>query len=414
MGVIDLAAKHGDHDQSTHGRGGGGSESIDEGHPLNPANIKEGQKVNVAGIAGRVIHAKNGQVSFTIKRGKYDQNNPREKLPKLKYVGEGENDISFSLRHSDWKEAVASGAIKSQDLPEDGFKAGARNSARDAANLLKIVELAERIRTLAIENGVELPDTDHPSKEDAVPTVSLDMQSASKSTAYGGSVKSISEYGFLGTAVLFGDQDHTDITPYRDYFTPDTDFWMKSWNVRPMIFDHGVIDFDTATMFERAAKSSEERDAAREFKAAMIDLDRDPRIGEWTKMSFDPMGLWVEGEADKARRYAAYVKQMADQGILRLSTDSAAHLVRREAQPNGSNRITRWPIIGVSQTSHAAEPRLSPVTAVKSFLSFLGVTPSGEFVSAITAGVEASAQSVKAQRIAQARLEVQRLKAQYK
>ena len=295
-------------------------------------------------------------------------------------------------------------AVEEVAVP-DGTKAGARNSAQDASRL-------QQIHDLAVANGATCGEATNPSESEARQTISVYLEqvpSDNPARSMGGGMKSVAEFTLRGPAVLFGDANHTDISPYRDYFTPETDFWLSSYKSRPMIFDHGVIDLDMVDAFEAAAKSSEERDAVKEFRAAMLELDRDPRIGEWTDVSIDPLALWVQGEMDKARKYATYVKQMAESGILRLSSDTALHLIKREKQLNGANKIVRWPLIGISHTTHAAEPRLTPVAAVKSFFTYLGIKPTDEFVEAVTKGV-GQTHSVDAVRLARGRLEVQRLK----
>jgi hypothetical protein len=312
-----------------------------------------------------------------------------------------------------WKDKIDKAGPPSVAKDKGATKSGARNSTTDLQRL-------QQIHDLAVANGAMCgmePDDDEPR-----PTIEVvDNNAAMKIAALpdqkvltldhklGGAVKSLDGDRLTGPAVLFGDPDHTDLTEYRDFFAPDTDFWLDLFKGMPMIFDHGVIDHDMVDAFAKAAKSSEEIDAVKEFRAAMKDLDRDPRVGEWTKAMIDPLALWVEGETNKARKYAAYVKQMVDRGIIRISSDTNPVYMRRERQANGANKIVRWPLVAASITSHAAEPRLAPVAALKSFFDSIGVTPTVAFVEAATEGAM-TARSVAAVQIARARLNIQRMK----
>ena len=225
----------------------------------------------------------------------------------------------------------------------------------------------------------------------------------------GGAIKALEGYTVSGQAVLFGDADHPDASPFKDFFTKDTDFWLKYFGPsRPMIYDHSLIDMGMVKSFEKAAQSAEEKAAVVELGAAMKELAGQPIIGEWSAARLDPLGLWVDGELDKARRYADYIKRMVDAGILRLSSDSASHLVMRERQLNGANKVLRWPLFGVSVTTHAAEPRLAPLAA-KSFFESLGVDPSGMIAKADAEGAKAQS-AAHAMQLAAARLRMTRLK----
>jgi hypothetical protein len=98
----------------------------------------------------------------------------------------------------------------------------------------------------------------------------------------------------------------------------------------------------------------------------------DPVIGVWTKAWADDAGVWMQGQLDKAHRYHAAIKELTRRGLLRISTDSAPHLVQRQAQPNGTNEIKVWPVYAASLTPTAAEPRL--LTAeIKALLALTGV-----------------------------------------
>jgi len=146
-----------------------------------------------------------------------------------------------------------------------------------------------------------------------------------------------------GYAVRFGSEAEPDMSAQRDYFDADTDFWLTAWDRRPMLYHHAM---DPAT------------------KAA-------PRIGEWLSAGVDEVGVWLKGQLDAAHRYHAAIKELARRGLLRISSDSAPHLVERE--PRGTvNYVKRWPLMAASLTPTAAEPRLMPVE-LKAALAELGL-----------------------------------------
>ncbi len=159
-------------------------------------------------------------------------------------------------------------------------------------------------------------------------------------------VKALNDTGKVGAyAILFGSEDTPDLSPFQDFFTKKTDFWLGEWSKRPMLFHHAM---DPAT------------------KAA-------PVIGTWNKAVLDDVGVWMEGQLDMAHKYASAVQQLVTMGKLRVSSDSAPHLVVRDQKPNGTNEIKRWPIMAASLTPTPAEPRLLPVEALKSVFSAAGL-----------------------------------------
>lgn len=140
-----------------------------------------------------------------------------------------------------------------------------------------------------------------------------------------------------GYAVLFGAADQTDLSPERDYFTPRTDFLLDAWKTRPILYHHAM---------EAATKAT-------------------PVVGMWDTVRIDDLGVWIEGELKKSHKYYAAIKELIRQGALRLSSDSAPHLVQRERRPNGAHEVKRWGLIAASLTPSPAEPRMEPVIAVK-------------------------------------------------
>jgi hypothetical protein len=158
-------------------------------------------------------------------------------------------------------------------------------------------------------------------------------------------VKSLGGDRIGAYAVIFGDENHPDITPIKDYYTKATDFWLDAWDKRPMIYNH-AMDQATTT---------------------------DPVIGEWTKALIDDKGVWLEGELRKAHAYHQYVKRLIEAGVLALSSDSAPHLIKRTPMPNGTHRVDRWPLLAASLTPTPAEPRLLPVATIKAAYKAIGV-----------------------------------------
>ncbi len=151
-------------------------------------------------------------------------------------------------------------------------------------------------------------------------------------TLMGSAVKMLDDGTIVAQAIAYGDSEHPDMSAYNDYFTKATDLWLGRWAELPMLYHHGM---DEKT-----------RDA--------------PVIGVWTKTWTDDAGVWMQGQLDKAHRYHAAIKELARRGLLRISTDSAPHLVQRAPQPNGTNEIKVWPIYAASLTVSPAEPRLMP------------------------------------------------------
>ena len=167
---------------------------------------------------------------------------------------------------------------------------------------------------------------------------------ASKLDAQGNEVKMLDDGTIIAQAVRFGSPDEHDMSAYKDFFTKSTDFWLERWDRRPMLYHHAM---DEGT-----------RDA--------------PVIGMWIKAWTDDAGVWLQGQLDKAHKYHSAIKELARRGLLRVSTDSAPHLVQRESMANGVNYVKTWPIMAASLTVSPAEPRLIPAE-LKTMLSELGI-----------------------------------------
>lgn len=215
-----------------------------------------------------------------------------------------------------------------------------------------------------------------------------------------------------GYAVRYGDDRHTDLSETSDYFTADTDYWLDKWDRRPMLYQHGYIDGDIARAQKalQLSASQEETDTFTQLVSDLTELKLNPVVGVWDSAKADALGIWLEGELDKSRKYRGYIKRMIEQEALAQSSDSAPHLVMRQPQANGSHKVIRWPIVASSLTPTPAEPRLLPVEAIKSAYQILGITPLPEIIQEAMAkgGAGDALQSAKA--LGYARLRVAKFK----
>ena len=74
----------------------------------------------------------------------------------------------------------------------------------------------------------------------------------------------------------------------------------------------------------------------------------------------DDIGIWVELQLDKSKKYVDGVLQLVDKGILGLSSGTAAHLVQMDG-----HKIKRWPIVEWALTPTPSEPRVLGVERLK-------------------------------------------------
>lgn len=148
-----------------------------------------------------------------------------------------------------------------------------------------------------------------------------------------------------GYAIIFGDESSPDLSPYRDFFTPDTDFWLDAFKTRPMLYHHAM----------------EERTAA------------DPVVGVWDTARVDEIGVWLEGELKKRHTYKQAIKDLIARGALGQSSDSAPHLVKRRWMPNGTHKVVRWPLLASSLTPTPAEPRMIETSLLKEAYKAVGI-----------------------------------------
>lgn len=157
-------------------------------------------------------------------------------------------------------------------------------------------------------------------------------------------VKALGDDRIGGYAVLFGDATKPDFA--GDYFTKSTEFWLEEFgDKRPMLYDHAV--------FDPATKSN-------------------PVVGTWDTFRVDDIGVWTEGQLKKAHKYKKAIEDLIAAGALGLSSGSAPNLVLK-SRTQRANEITRWPILEVSLTPTPAEPRMTPVAAIKSYFADAGL-----------------------------------------
>lgn len=265
----------------------------------------------------------------------------REREAALDRATKGLDDMDDNPLLLDALDALEDAAALLDSVEPDATKAGRRNSTADQALIDAAYGQACALCDLLEALGAEAED-DEEEDEEEMPESMMDD----------GAVKMLGEDRVGGYAVRFGSADEPDLSAFRDYFTKSTDFWLDAWQTRPMLYHHAM---DAAT-----------KDA--------------PVVGRWTDARVDDVGVWLEGQIDMAHRYAAAVKDLVRRGVLKLSSDSAPHLVVRAPGPNNTHEVKRWPLLAASLTPSPAEPRLLPVGALKAAFDAAGLLPPAELI----------------------------------
>jgi hypothetical protein len=132
-----------------------------------------------------------------------------------------------------------------------------------------------------------------------------------------------------GIAAPYGSPSHRD--SHGEYFTGSTDFQLGWFAERPLLLGHGL-------------------DAA----GAEV-------VGKVVSTERRPDGLWIRAQLDKASRWFGQVRDQLAAGILSFSSATMPHLAKVE--PDG--RITAWPLVEISLTSHPAS-RDARIVSVRS------------------------------------------------
>lgn len=244
------------------------------------------------------------------------------------------------------------------DDDDAATKAGARNSVTDRQHIRDIRALARQI----INATTTLEPTDD---EDQYGELREAMAAVDMVVNVGGTeVKALGDGKLGGWMVLFGDPDNTDLSRYRDYFAPDTDYGLdedgsgKSF----VLYNHG-LDPVLGTR----------------------------RLGTASLKKLD-LGIWGETQLAMRDEYEHDLEKLAMAGKLGWSTGTASHLVKREKQTNGSHKITQWWLgLDTSFTPRPAEPR-TRVLPIKAWqeeaepalkaLSQAGLSPADDAASA--------------------------------
>lgn len=158
-------------------------------------------------------------------------------------------------------------------------------------------------------------------------------------------VKSLPNGRFRLYQFLWGDMNHSDLSPRKDYFHRGTNFMRTEFPLPRPVFFHHALEAKT---------------------------NRDPYVGMLDIEGDDEWGKWGEGEWRKADNYDRYVsgmmrevKRLVENHKLKTSPDGVPQFSIRTPMPNGTNRVDRWAAIGVSVTPTPAEPRMYTVQELK-------------------------------------------------
>jgi len=148
---------------------------------------------------------------------------------------------------------------------------------------------------------------------------------------FGSEVKALGDGRVGGYLVRFSGPDDPDLSPMRDFFTPQTYFGPRDGDGVDTYFHHAIpVHPDLKALADRT------------FAPLHI-----------TK---DALGLFAETVLNLADDYDRKVYEMAQAGRLGWSSGAPSHLVRRRPV-KGANEVTRWPIAEGSLTPTPAEPR---------------------------------------------------------
>lgn len=158
---------------------------------------------------------------------------------------------------------------------------------------------------------------------------------------WGGSFKTVGDQGIVeGKAIVFGSENQTDRSQFRDFFDETTYVHPEKEFTAPLFFEH-AMEFRKPIGKARITKSAE----------------------SWNAIAELDMSLPIVKEkfADiKAGKYG-------------FSSGSAGHVVDRVKKSNGANHITQWVFSELSIVKEPAETR-AVIHNVKSLDEFYGLS----------------------------------------
>lgn len=145
-------------------------------------------------------------------------------------------------------------------------------------------------------------------------------------------VKRVGDYRIGGYLVWFGNEELRDL--YGEYFTPETNYYLKWFDRRPMLYQHGFDNtLETATI-------------------GYIDLVKMDATGVYAEGEIAPDD-WLADQLELRKQYIDRIIYMVDEGKLAWSSGTLSHVAL--VSPDG--KILRWPIVEGSLTPEPAEPR---------------------------------------------------------
>lgn len=156
-------------------------------------------------------------------------------------------------------------------------------------------------------------------------------------------VKSADEGYIAGYLVTYGDATTSDLTPFRDFFTKNTDYDLEAGEEKKVsvYFNHG---------YDPVLKSA--------------------RLGRGT-IKQDDVGVWIDAWLDVRGQYEKHVAALLDQaknGKLGWSSGAPPHLVER-ARVGDAHEIKKWSLgSDATITFIPADWRSSATTAIKSLI----------------------------------------------
>jgi phage head maturation protease len=171
-------------------------------------------------------------------------------------------------------------------------------------------------------------------------------------------IKSLGNGKVGGYLMVWGNPTLKDLE--NTYFAPDTELCLDWFPQRPILYEHG-------------------QDGA---------LKQSP-MGQFTTvdMKADEVGMWIEGQLDARKRYLAAVEKLMAMGALNWSSRSLPDLM--EIAPDG--KITKWPLIEATMTTHPAELRFTDVQSMKAFFQEAGLELPQELIAGAQGVADAGA-----------------------